>query len=68
MQVTAPAIVAAQHGADDSTVLFRNKTEIRIASQIRGDGATRVGLVQSYALSAPPQGDDRVEIFNMERP
>src|ERR1039458_9018742 len=66
MQVTAPAIVAAQHGADDSPILFRNETEIRVASQIRGDGATRVGLVQPHALGASPQCDDRVEIFDSE--
>lgn len=64
MQVAAPAIVAAQRGADDATIFLRHKTHARVASQIRGDGRARVGLVQPHAFAAPPQGDDGVVIFD----
>jgi hypothetical protein len=67
MQITAPAIVTAQHGANDSPILFRNETEARVAPQIRRDGAGRVGLVQPHALGSPPQGDDRIAIFGTKR-
>lgn len=58
--------MTAQHGANDSTILLRNETEIRIALPIRSNGATRVGLVQSHTPGAPPQRDDCVVIFDSE--
>src|SRR5579859_1076078 len=67
MQITAPAIVTAEHGANEATVLFSNKTETRIASQIRRDGRTRVGFVQPHTLSPPPQCEDGIVVFDMER-
>jgi hypothetical protein len=45
MKVTAPAIVAAQHGANDPAILLRNETEARVASQKCGNGIARVGFV-----------------------
>src|ERR1035438_1230516 len=67
MQIATPSVVTAQHGTDDLTVLLRNETEIQIASQIRGDGAARVRLIQPHALGASPQCDDRFEIFDSEK-
>ena len=67
MQVAPPAVVTAQHGANDSAILLRNKTEARVPSQIRGDRTARVGFVQPHTFGAPPQGDDRVVIFDTER-
>jgi len=58
--------VTAQHGANDSPILFRHETETRVASQIRSNDATRAGLVQSHTPGAPPQRDDRVVIFDSE--
>src|ERR1700690_1218049 len=66
MQVTAPAIMAAQHGADDSAVPLRNETHARITPQICGNGAARVGFVQPHPFRAPPQSNDRVVILNTE--
>jgi len=63
MQVTAPAVVAAQHGANYPAILLRNETEAWIVPQKRGDGPARVGFIQSHPFRAPPQGDDRVVIF-----
>jgi hypothetical protein len=67
MQVTAPAVVTAQHGADDSAILFRNKAEARVAPQKRRYGRARVGFVQPHALGALPKGDDCIVIFDAER-
>jgi hypothetical protein len=67
MQIATPPVVTAQHGTNDSPILFRNETEARVASQIRGDGAARVGLVQPHTFSASPQCDDRVVVFDTER-
>jgi len=66
MQVTTPAIVTAQHGADDSAILFRNEAQPRVAPQKNGDGAACVGFVQPHTFRAPPQGDDRVVVFDTE--
>jgi len=59
--------VAAQHGTNNSAILLRNEAEARVAPQIRGDGAARVGFVQPHALGPPPQGDDSVVIFDSEK-
>jgi hypothetical protein len=66
MQVTTPSIVTAQHGTNNPPFVFRNETEIRVASQKHGNGAVRVGLVQPHALGASSQSDDRTEIFDSE--
>jgi hypothetical protein len=66
MQATTPAIMAAQHSANDPAILLRNETEARVASQIRGDGGACVGFVQPHTFGAPPQGNDRVVIFDTE--
>jgi hypothetical protein len=34
MQITAPAVMAAEHGANDAAILLRDKTEARSAPQI----------------------------------
>jgi hypothetical protein len=64
MQVPAPAVVAAQRGANDPALLLCDKTEARIAVEKCGDRGARVGFVQPHAFAALPQSDDFIIIFD----
>jgi len=66
MKITAPSVVATKYGANNLAAFFDNETETRVAPQIRGDGWARVGFIEFHAFGPPPQGNDRVIIFNAE--
>jgi len=67
VEVSAPAVMPAQHGADDDAFCVqRNEAQTGIARQKGGDRLPRIGFVQTDAFARAPQRQDSVVVGQRE--
>jgi len=64
MQIAAPPVVAAEHGADDLALGPRHEAQARIPREVGFDRGARVGFVQADTLGALPEAQHGVVVRN----